>query len=277
MSEQHVPTVHATPPDIVAPSGIAAPPDATEASLPGLPGLTRRGFLRVSAVTGVGVAAAAVAACTPGAAAWTYPPSAASPIPSGCSGDIAGRLRRGERQPDGVPRRGRVPERGALERVPTGDIPPGWSAHDVEARDKIRRYLGDLVPALKDIYGEAAFLKLADILGAEDDYPALHAKPAFVQVPQLVLSDALKPLTPRVEGGVKIFELTIDAFDQQIDELLPPVAALGFNGQWPGPDHPGQPGRQGPSASSPTTSRRRPASTSTASSSTTSSRTASRS
>ena len=84
MSEQHVPTIHAIPPDSVA----STPPDADARgeACPACPGLTRRGFLRVSAVTGVGVAAAAVAACTPGgAAAWTYPPSAASPIPSGAA------------------------------------------------------------------------------------------------------------------------------------------------------------------------------------------------
>ena len=60
-------------------------------------------------------------------------------------------------------------------------------------------------------------------------------KPAFVQVPNLVLSDALDPLTPEVVGGVKVFRLTIDEFEQRIDELLPPVAALGYNAQWPGP------------------------------------------
>jgi hypothetical protein len=239
MSEQHLSTVHEIPPDMAArldmaaPSDASAPPDATEARLPDLPGLTRRGFLRVSAVTGVGVAAAAVAACTPGAA-WTYPPSAASPIPSGPPATSPAASAAASASPMASHDAGASPN-AAPSTVPSGDIPPGWSAHDVEARDKIRRYLGDLVPALKDIYGEAAFLKLADILGAEDDYPALHQKPSFVQVPQLVLSDALKPLTPRVEGGVQIFELTIDAFDQKIDEVLPPIAALGFNGQWPGP------------------------------------------
>ncbi|HEX5149368.1 MAG TPA: hypothetical protein VFW02_09825, partial [Candidatus Limnocylindrales bacterium] len=65
MSEQHVPTLQPPPPD-----GVALDADPSTAAggegLPGMPGLTRRGFLRVSAVTGVGVAAAAVAACTPG-------------------------------------------------------------------------------------------------------------------------------------------------------------------------------------------------------------------
>ena len=34
---------------------------------------------------------------------------------------------------------------------------------------------------------------------------------------------------------MKVFRLTIDEIEQQIDELLPPVEALGYNGQWPGP------------------------------------------
>ncbi|MEO5941151.1 MAG: multicopper oxidase family protein, partial [Candidatus Limnocylindrales bacterium] len=63
----------------------------------------------------------------------------------------------------------------------------------------------------------------------------LKIKPAFAQVDQLVLNDVLKPLAPKVEGGVKVFELTIDEINQKIDELKPPVAALGYNGQWPGP------------------------------------------
>jgi FtsP/CotA-like multicopper oxidase with cupredoxin domain len=116
-----------------------------------------------------------------------------------------------------------------------GDIPAGWTAHDVEARDVVRRYLGNLVPALKGIYGEAAYLKVVDNLGPETDYPALHEKPAFVQVPQLFLNDALAPLKPTLEGDVKVFKLTIDVIEQHIDEKLPPVAGLGFNKQWPGP------------------------------------------
>ena len=42
---------------------------------------------------------------------------------------------------------------------------------DIEARGGIRRYLGNLAPALRDVYGDAAFTKLADIIGAADNYP----------------------------------------------------------------------------------------------------------
>jgi FtsP/CotA-like multicopper oxidase with cupredoxin domain len=117
----------------------------------------------------------------------------------------------------------------------TGAIPPGWTAHDVAARTNIRRYVGNLAPALKDVYGDAAFTKLVDILGASEPYPEIEQKPSFVQVPQLNIADAVKPLKPEIDGGVKVFRLTVDEIEHQIDELKPPVAALGYNGQWPGP------------------------------------------
>jgi FtsP/CotA-like multicopper oxidase with cupredoxin domain len=50
-----------------------------------------------------------------------------------------------------------------------------------------------------------------------------------------VLTDALTPLTPEVDGDTKVFRLTIDEIDHRIDELMPPVKALGYNAQWPGP------------------------------------------
>jgi FtsP/CotA-like multicopper oxidase with cupredoxin domain len=54
-------------------------------------------------------------------------------------------------------------------------------------------------------------------------------------VPNLVLSDAVSPVKPELDGNVKVFRLTIDEIDQRIDELMPPVKALGYNAQWPGP------------------------------------------
>ena len=71
--------------------------------------------------------------------------------------------------------------------------------------------------------------------GAADDYPELKLKPAFAQVPQLALNDILSPLKPELDGGVKVFKLTIDEIDQHIDELMPTSQALGYNKQWPGP------------------------------------------
>ncbi|MFI5254925.1 MAG: multicopper oxidase family protein [Candidatus Limnocylindrales bacterium] len=189
--------------------------------------LTRRGFLRGAAVTGGGLIAAGLAACAPaGGANWAYSPVAA-PASGGPTPSPA---------PSGTPNA--TPAGSGILPSPSpsgGPIPTGWTQHDVDARRVIRRYLGNLVPALKGIYGDAVFAKLADILGADEAYPELGQKPAFVQVPQLVLNDLLQPLKPTLDGDVKVFSLTIDELEQHIDELMPPVAALGYGKQWPGP------------------------------------------
>ncbi|MFL5755571.1 MAG: multicopper oxidase family protein [Chloroflexota bacterium] len=49
------------------------------------------------------------------------------------------------------------------------------------------------------------------------------------------LAPVSPPLAPRLEGGVKVFELTIDEIKHQIDGVKPPLDALGFNAMWPGP------------------------------------------
>jgi FtsP/CotA-like multicopper oxidase with cupredoxin domain len=199
---------------------------AGTAGLPSLPSLTRRGFLRGAAVAGGGLMAAGLAACAPAVKgpAWTYGPSLASPgaptaAPAGTPAATAAASAAASATPAPLP----------------SGIPTGWTQHDVAARNVVRRYIGNLAPALKGIYGDAAFAKLTDILGAGDNYPELSAKPAFVQVPNLFLTDALQPLKPELDGDVKVFKLTIDKIDQKIDELRPPVPALGYNKQWPGP------------------------------------------
>ena len=191
--------------------------------------LSRRRFLRNAALTGGGiVAAAGLAACAPAATGggWTFGPvlAAGSAAPSAAPSVAA----------SAAPSTAPSPNASGSA-APGGPMPAGWTEHDVAARDVVRRYIGNLALALKGIYGDAAFIKLAAILGAGDNYPQLSQKPAFVQVPQLYLNDALKPLKPELDGSVKVFRLTIDEFEQHIDELLPPVMALGYNGQWPGP------------------------------------------
>ena len=213
-------------------------PEASEGSATAL---SRRGFLRTAALTGGGLAAVAgLAACAPAAtgAGWTFGPpfspapgAGASPAASAAASAAASVAP----APSASHDMSASPSPAGSAPPVTGTIPPGWSEHDVAARDKVRRYVGDLAPAFKDIYPAPVFLKLAAILGVEDDYPALHQKPAFVQVPQLVLNDALTPLTPEVVDGVKVFKLTIDEIEAKIDELLPPVAGLGYNKSWPGP------------------------------------------
>jgi len=194
--------------------------------------LSRRGFLRGAALTGGGLLAAGLAACAPaaGAPTWTYPAAGSNPAAgSGGSSAVPSASAAAASTPPASP------SAASPSAAPSGPLPAGWTTHDVEARTVVRRYLGNLAPALKGIYGDAAFARLADILGAADGYPELSKKPSFMQVPQLVLDDILKPLTPRVDGGVKVFEMTIEEINQAIDEMKPPVAALGYNGRWPGP------------------------------------------
>lgn len=184
--------------------------------------LTRRGFLRGAAITGGGLMAATIAACAPAATpGWTYgpvgtttPASSPTPIPATPAPSAPA---------------------GATPTPVASGIPTGWTAHDIAARNVVRRFVGNLAPAFQGIYGDAAFAKLVDILGADEAYPELEKKPAFVQVPQLVLSDLLSPLTPELDGDVKVFRLTIDEIDQARDEMSPPVPALGYNQQTPGP------------------------------------------
>ncbi len=42
-------------------------------------------------------------------------------------------------------------------------------------------------------------------------------------------------LEPKVVDGVKVFELSIDEIEHRIDARKDPIAALGYNGTWPGP------------------------------------------
>jgi len=205
-------------------------PDSDELATPDELALTRRRFLRNAALTGGGiVAAAGLAACAPAAtgAGWTFGPAlaagSASPEPAPTAAASA------------AASMSMSPPPAASASAATGPLPAGWTEHDIAARDVVRRYIGSLAPALKDIYGDAAFTKLADILGAADNYKQLGEKPSFVQVPQLVLNDLLTPLKPELDGDAKVFRLTIDEIEQHIDELMPPVAALGYGGQWPGP------------------------------------------
>jgi FtsP/CotA-like multicopper oxidase with cupredoxin domain len=73
--------------------------------------------------------------------------------------------------------------------------------------------------------------------GAPVDHDA-HAKAVverFLGGEAATLPAGNQPIEPRLDGDVKVFELTIDEIQHHIDALLPAVAALGYNGTWPGP------------------------------------------
>jgi FtsP/CotA-like multicopper oxidase with cupredoxin domain len=50
-----------------------------------------------------------------------------------------------------------------------------------------------------------------------------------------ILPAGNQPLEPRLVGGARVFELTIDEISHRIDAQKDPIAALGFNRSWPGP------------------------------------------
>jgi FtsP/CotA-like multicopper oxidase with cupredoxin domain len=212
------PTVR-TQPDVASP---AEPEQNGNASA-----LSRRGFLRVAGAAGLTGVAAGVAACTTTAAPiWSFgapaTPAAATTPPSAA--------------PTVAPSVAPSPSASVVPSPSASpNIPAGWSEHDIAARDVVRRFVGNLAPAFQGIFGDATFASIVDILGATEPYPELDKKPAFVQVPQLVLSDALNPLQPEIDGDWKVFRLTVDELEQAIDEMKPTVAGLGFNGQTPGP------------------------------------------
>jgi FtsP/CotA-like multicopper oxidase with cupredoxin domain len=44
-----------------------------------------------------------------------------------------------------------------------------------------------------------------------------------------------QPISPHLEGGVKVFDFSVDKISHRIDAVNAPLDALGFNGTWPGP------------------------------------------
>jgi FtsP/CotA-like multicopper oxidase with cupredoxin domain len=44
-----------------------------------------------------------------------------------------------------------------------------------------------------------------------------------------------QPFTPKADGGVKVFDFTVDKISHKTDSEKPALDALGFNGTWPGP------------------------------------------
>lgn len=145
--------------------------------------MSRRHFLRGAALAGGGVVAATVAACAPSVPTprWTYGPTPAPSQPAAAT------------SPGPVPTASMGPSPPAPSPAASGSpgatIPPGWSEHDVSARSVVRRYLGNLVPALEGIYGPAAFAKLGQIQprgalrpGALDQ-PADPAEPVADRAP----------------------------------------------------------------------------------------------
>jgi FtsP/CotA-like multicopper oxidase with cupredoxin domain len=136
--------------------------------------LSRRLFIRTSAVGAAGAAAAIAAACAPAPpASWVYGSPSPSPLPTG-----------------------------TLLPSPTGHS----NGHGSPAPSA--------TPAA--------------------DMDAL-AEAVVKRFPEATAKVGNQLLAPRIEGGVKVFDIAASAFEWQIDALKAPVSAVGYNGTWPGP------------------------------------------
>lgn len=165
---------------------------------------SRRGFLRgVLLATGGAVAASVAALPTAAGSAWSYVPrgalTAPSVVPTGPGG--------GHPVPAATEVEGHADD-------PGESLPPGLDEHDAAAREKVRRFVGNL----------AGPLGLAPFIGEPT------GDPEFTLLPH-----GNQPLVPTLDGDVKVFDLTIDEMEWRIDAIKNPVRALGYNAMWPGP------------------------------------------
>jgi FtsP/CotA-like multicopper oxidase with cupredoxin domain len=182
---------------LIHPSSPPAPDIAPleEPQAPDASSLSRRGFLRGAAATGAGLVAIGIAACAPAATA-TGSWAYGQSIPSaGPSGQPAPSPA-GSTPPSAAPSASP-----GMDHSPAPSAAPGGSPapedHDANAKAVVDRFLG----------GEGASLKGTGNL----------------------------PLEATIDGDTKVYEITVEEIEHQIDAVNPPVAALGFNGTWPGP------------------------------------------
>jgi FtsP/CotA-like multicopper oxidase with cupredoxin domain len=213
-------------PTVLPQTDAASPAEPESNGVVGSP-LSRRNFLRVAGAAGLTGVAASVAACTSSAVpSWSF--GAPAPAASATAAPTESPTQAPTPAPSEAPSASPSPSA-------SPDIPAGWSEHDVASRNVLQRYVGNLVPTLATMYPEVVVNMLGDMWDVGSDYPELSQKPAFAQVPNLVITDAVQPLQYQMDGDVKVFNLTIDEMEWKIDEKMPTVAALGYNAQWPGP------------------------------------------
>jgi hypothetical protein len=206
----------------VVPPPVASPvePDPDPGD-PALSGVSRRGFLRAAGLAGGGIVAASVAACAPGGLpSWSFgppaSPGAATASPSTAPSPSLEPSASASVTPTGSGSPGPSPSPSGS---PLPALPAGWTEHDLRAQIKVRRFVGNLAGplGLSDI--------LDNVLGPSSE------DPEFTRVEQ-----GNQELTPVIGAdGTKVFDLSVDEIEWQIDALNPPVKALGYNRMWPGP------------------------------------------
>jgi FtsP/CotA-like multicopper oxidase with cupredoxin domain len=69
----------------------------------------------------------------------------------------------------------------------------------------------------------------------DHDAAALAVVGRFLGGEATTLPMGNQPLTPTLDGNTNVFDISIDEIEHRIDAQTAPIAALGFNGTWPGP------------------------------------------
>jgi FtsP/CotA-like multicopper oxidase with cupredoxin domain len=181
---------------LIHPSSTPTPDIAPpEEAPPDASSLSRRGFLRGAAATGAGLVAIGIAACAPAATA-SGSWAYGSGVPSAAPSGQPAPSAAGSTPPSAAPSSSPGHDHSPAPSAAPGGS-PGPVDHDANAKAVVDRFLG----------GEGASLKGTGNL----------------------------PLEARVDGDTKVYEITVEEIQHQIDAVNPPVAALGFNGTWPGP------------------------------------------
>jgi FtsP/CotA-like multicopper oxidase with cupredoxin domain len=192
-------TAHSLPMPTLTDHPVAKPTDAAPIPVILPEDVSRRRFLRTAAIAGGGLVAASVVACAPAStgSAWSYGPSL--PPAASAGAPVPSAAPSMDHGPSAAPSGSASPAGSpgpSASTEPPAAIPAGWSDHDVVAKTKVDRFLA----------------------AEYDDLPAPNAV-----------------LKPKLDGDVKVFELTIDEIEHRIDAQGAPLAALGFNAVWTGP------------------------------------------
>ena len=186
--------------------------------------LSRRGFLRVAGLAGGGLMAAGLAACQAATApAWSFgaaaSPGAASPAPASAGASAAASAGASAAASASVTPSGAPSGSPSASASPVPNLPAGWTAHDLSAQIKVRRFVGNLAGPL----GLSGFLD--NVLGPNTEPPSSRRS-------RRATSRSTRPVEA---DGTKVFDLTIDEISWPIDAVNPPVKGFGYNKMWPGP------------------------------------------
>ena len=100
------------------------------------------------------------------------------------------------------------------------NIPPGWTEHDVDRPERRPALSRQPRPdARRHLRRRPSSPSWPTSSASRTTTPSSSRSRRSCRCRKLVLTDALTPLTPELDGDTKVFRLTIDEIEQPIDEL----------------------------------------------------------